>query len=148
MELETMRLFLRTTLLAKRINDMLPPLPKGVTPRSLHILETIDKLSATGKKVRVSDVASALGITRPSITKVVQDLTELGYVEKNASKEDGRLVHVHLTAKGKELYANFITSKHTSIFDVVKDMDEEEAQIASKFIKDFFQRLKDGRLKF
>lgn len=37
---------------AKRIRDLLPPLPKGVAPAYIHYLDVIDQLERQGVRVR------------------------------------------------------------------------------------------------
>ena len=46
---------------AKRIRDLLPPLPKGVAPAYIHYLDVIDQLERQGVRVRVSDIYKAVG---------------------------------------------------------------------------------------
>ena len=41
---------------AKRIRDLLPPLPKGVAPAYIQYLDVIGQLERQGVRVRVSDI--------------------------------------------------------------------------------------------
>ena len=74
---------------AKRIRDMLPALPGGVTPSHIHYLDTLSKLEKTEGKVKVSDISENLGLPRPSVTKTVKDMEKLGFVEKETTETDG-----------------------------------------------------------
>ena len=47
------------------------------------------------------DLASAVGISRPTSTGVVSTLERRGFVQRRKSAEDGRMVRVSLTAKGE-----------------------------------------------
>ena len=58
---------------AKRIRDLLPPLPKGVAPAYIHYLDVIDQLERQGVRVRVSDIGDTLDIPRPGVTRTVKD---------------------------------------------------------------------------
>jgi DNA-binding MarR family transcriptional regulator len=51
--------------------------------------------------MRPSEIASLLGMTTGGSTKIVQKLEKLGLVSKQADAEDGRVVIVALTAKGR-----------------------------------------------
>ena len=62
---------------AKRIRDMLPALPGGVTSSHIHYLDTLSKLEKTEGKVKVSDISENLGLPRPSVTKTVKDMEKL-----------------------------------------------------------------------
>ena len=49
---------------AKRIRDLLPPLPKGVAPAYIQYLDAIGQLERQGVRVRVSDIGDTLDIPR------------------------------------------------------------------------------------
>ena len=76
--------------LAKRVRDMLPALPGGVTSSHIHYLDKIQQLQSMKDKVRVSDISDMLGLPRPSVTKTIKDMENLGFVKKLTTKEDGR----------------------------------------------------------
>jgi len=48
------------------------------------------------------ELAEALGITRPSVTAIVNRLAEKGFVRKVQDDEDRRSFHIHLTEKGQQ----------------------------------------------
>ena len=51
----------------------------------------------------LTTLADAMGLTLPSVTVAVQKLQKKGYVLKERSKEDGRVVFVSLTQKGERM---------------------------------------------
>jgi DNA-binding MarR family transcriptional regulator len=57
------------------------------------------------------DLAAAVGISRPTSTGVVTTLERRGYVRRRKSSEDGRMVRVSLTDRGRakieELFPRF-----------------------------------------
>ena len=53
---------------AKRIREMLPPLPPGVMPSYIQYLDVIRKLEGQGTGVKVSDISDALNLPRPGVT--------------------------------------------------------------------------------
>ena len=71
---------------AKRIRDMLPALPGGVTPSHIHYLDTLSKLEKTEGKVKVSDISENLGLPRPSVTKTVKIWKSLDLSRKKQQK--------------------------------------------------------------
>ena len=84
--------------LAKRVRDLLPKLPNGVTSTHIHYLDTIRKLELKTTNIKVSDISDELGLPRPGVTKITKDMEKLGLVEKKAAKTDGRVVFIKITA--------------------------------------------------
>ena len=93
---------------AKRIRDMLPALPGGVTSSHIHYLDTLSKLEKTEGKVKVSDISENLGLPRPSVTKTVKDMEKLGFVEKETTETDGRFVYIKTTRIGRDWLINML----------------------------------------
>lgn len=52
---------------------------------------------------KVSEIADALGVARPAATRMLNTLEEKGYVQKEITKTDRRVVYLSLTEKGEEL---------------------------------------------
>ena len=50
----------------------------------------------------MSELATALGVQPPTVTKMVGRLAAQGYVERRSSDGDGRQAHVFLTDRGRE----------------------------------------------
>ena len=58
--------------LAKRIWELQPELPSGLSSGSIHILDCIDQLKTKKSVVYVSDISNFLELPRPGITKVIR----------------------------------------------------------------------------
>ena len=54
---------------AKRIREMLPPLPQGVMPSYIQYLDVIQSLEKRDVHVKVSDISDELNIPRPGWRK-------------------------------------------------------------------------------
>ena len=67
---------------AKRVRDMMPKLPNGVTPTHIHYLDVITRFERSETDVKVSDISDELGLPRPGVTKTIKDMERLGFVEK------------------------------------------------------------------
>ena len=78
---------------AKRVRDMMPKLPNGVTPTHIHYLDVITRFERSETDVKVSDISDELGLPRPGVTKTIKDMERLEFVEKKASEADGRFVY-------------------------------------------------------
>lgn len=54
---------------------------------------------------RVADLARATGLAKQSVTYIVEDLVELGYLRAVPDPEDARARRIVYTARGQKLYA-------------------------------------------
>ena len=70
---------------AKRIREMLPPLPEGVMPSYIKYLETVQILEKKNSHIRVSDISEVLNLPRPGVTRTVKEMEKKGYLKKIAS---------------------------------------------------------------
>ena len=69
MTIETIKRMLDACYQGKRIRDMLPPLPKGVTSSYIQYLDVIQSLELNGIHVKISDISDALNLPRPGVTR-------------------------------------------------------------------------------
>lgn len=65
--------------------------------------ELVLKVLADADGRTMSQLALALGVQPPTVTKMVTRLSAQGYVRRQVSDTDGRLARVHLTDAGREL---------------------------------------------
>ena len=74
MTIEKIKELLDACYQAKRVRELLPELPKGVTSSYIHYLDTIEHLEQRGIRVKVSDISDALNIPRPGVTRTVKEM--------------------------------------------------------------------------
>ena len=113
--------------LAKRVRDLLPKLPNGVTSSHIHYLDTIRKLELKTDSVRVSDISDELGLPRPSVTKIIKDMEKLGFVEKKTTQTDGRVVFIRITASGKDLVDKYVDQYFGELSTELDDISDADA---------------------
>ena len=85
-------------------------------------LKTIYLLSKNNEKVRVTDIAKKLKITKPSVNKGVNNLKEIGLLEYEAYRE------IVLTKKGIELAENIIKKQDILEMFLVNVLEIEKKQ--------------------
>ena len=94
-------------------------------------LKTIYLLEKNNKKVRVTDIAKKLKITKPSVNKGINLLKELGLINYEAYKD------ILLTDKGKELAVKII--KRQDILEMflvnVLEIERKQAVEEAKALK-------------
>lgn len=139
MTIEKIKAMFDACYLAKRSRDLLPPLPNGVTPSYIHYLDVIESLEKQGVSVKVSDISDALDIPRPGVTRTVKEMENRGYLYKQCSESDGRIIYLLLTETGKELlkkYDREYFRKIQPFFDVISD---DEAEVMMQTIEKMYQ---------
>ena len=132
---ESVKLILDVCAEAAHIEQLLPELPQGITPRCVRVIEQIAKLSKEHRDVRVSDISEMLDVTRPGITAVLRELTEMGYVTKSRDDVDSRVVYVALTEKGWALYRRVVEDYHQHLTEVLSVIGDEGAQELAQMIR-------------
>lgn len=71
---------------AKRIRELLPPLPQGVTPSYIQYLDNIHALEKQGIQIKISDISDVMNLPRPGVTRTVKEMETKGYLRKISSR--------------------------------------------------------------
>lgn len=125
--------------LAKRVRDLLPTLPNGVTSSHVHYLDTIRKLELKTDSVRVSDISDELGLPKPGVTKTIKDMEKLGLVEKQADKTDGRVVFLKITAAGKALLDEYVDELFGELSRELGEVSDEDADAMIETVEKLYR---------
>ena len=128
--------------LAKRVRDLLPKLPNGVTSTRIHYLDTIRKLELKTANVKVSDISDELGLPRPGVTKITKDMDKLGLDEKKAAKTDGRVVFIKITVSGKDLVDKYVDQYFGELSAELDDISDEDADNMIETIEKLYEVMK------
>jgi len=70
----------------------------GLHPGQEGVLKALSEIDGQS----MGDLATMLSVKAPTVTKMVARLAAQGYVDRRASKGDGREAHVFLTDRGRE----------------------------------------------
>jgi DNA-binding MarR family transcriptional regulator len=70
-----------------------------LTGKQMYYLEVISNLD----NPNLSELATELNLSKPSITAIVDKLEEWGFIRKVQSDEDRRVSHIHMAERGKEI---------------------------------------------
>jgi len=93
----------------------------------MHLIESVGKNKNDGKTI--SDLAQILGITLPSVTIAINKLVKKGYVKKEKSSTDGRMVYVRLTDKGLRIDKIHQYFHVKMVNEVSKEMTDHEKEV-------------------
>lgn len=139
MEPKTIKALLDACYLAKRIRDLLPALPEGVTPAYITYLDVIQTLQQQGRQVKVSDISDALNLPRPGVTRTVKEMESKGYLCKQASLSDGRMIHISATEAGKRLSQRYNEVYFDRLAPLLNGISQEEADCTIQTIQKFYR---------
>ena len=130
---------------AKRIRELLPALPKGVAPSYIHYLDVIRALEKKEIQVKISDISDELKLPRPGVTRTVKEMEAKGYIKKTVSLEDGRIIYLSATEKGKKLSEKYNEKYFSELAPYLADISEEEADCMIAVIEKFYQVMCERR---
>lgn len=109
-----------------------------ISYNDFHIIEAI----GTQEPKSMTTVAKLMNVTTGTLTKAMDGLTEKGYVIRERSKQDKRVVWVYLTDKGKAAFKHHEEFHRKMIENVKGQLNEKETTVliyaVAKLI-DYFQ---------
>lgn len=133
---------------AKRIREMLPPLPPGVMPSYIQYLDAIQKLEKKDIHVKVSDISDVMNLPRPGVTRTVKEMEKKGYLSKIASPDDGRVTYISITEEGWKLFRKYDENYFGELSADLSDISEEDADCMVRTIAKFYQIMCERRCHY
>ena len=133
---------------AKRIREMLPPLPEGVMPSYIQYLDAIQKLEKKDIHVKVSDISDVMNLPRPGVTRTVKEMEKKGYLSKIASPDDGRVTYISITEEGWKLFRKYDENYFGELSADLSDISEEDADCMIRTIAKFYQIMCERRCHY
>lgn len=131
---------------AKRIREMLPPLPQGIMPSYIQYMDVILSLEKDGIPAKISDISDRMNLPRPGVTRTVKEMEKKGLLKKLDSKEDGRVTYLTVTEEGKKLSREFDELYFTRLSTFCSDISEEEADCMIQTIEKFYNIMCERKL--
>lgn len=95
---------------------------KDITNNDMHIIEAI----GIGEPQSMSAIARKLSVTVGTLTVNMNSLERKGYIVRERSTEDKRVVLVRLTEKGRKAFFHHRDFHMSMIRAAVKDLDDDE----------------------
>jgi MarR family 2-MHQ and catechol resistance regulon transcriptional repressor len=93
----------------------------GITYSQYHVLRGIWK-----GKDSVSALSNCMSVSRPNISRAVDELVNENLVKRERDAKDRRVVYLLLTDKGKELIAQMHDRNHEFMDSLFSDFSDEE----------------------
>ena len=134
---------------AKTITELMPALPLGFKPRYVHVIDAIWHINeAAGQSVpaaRVGDVSAFLGVTTPSVTKLVGEMADLGLVTKHASASDRRVVTLTLTERGLAIRHEYVEDYHAHLAELLGGLTVNQCETVVAVIGETLRLMRSDR---
>ncbi len=112
----------------------------------LHIIEAVGK----NPGINVTELANALGISKPAVSKFVKKLEQKRLIKRYREKGNEREVFFSLPAKGREVFdahRKFHSRTDADLVRIIQGMSEEERRVIERFIdriEVYVSRLENG----
>ena len=111
---------------------------KDISYNDFHILEAVGK----GNPRSMTEIAKLMRVTTGTLTKAMDALTDKGYVVRERSRQDKRVVQVSLTLKGMAAHAHHEMFHREMIASAKGQLTEQEMPVliyALAKLADYFQ---------
>ncbi len=118
--------------------------------RELHVIEAASSLSNSGKNT-MAEIAKYLHISPASLTSAVNVLVKKGYLGREYSPVDRRVIYITLTSSGEAANRKYLDFVRDFMTYIGRDLDEEVAdRMIDAIVKsvDYFERAADGDVSF
>jgi DNA-binding MarR family transcriptional regulator len=98
---------------------------------SLTAASTLHRLELTGAR-RLTELAGLEGVTQPAMTQLVSRLERGGLAQRQADPQDGRVVLVEITDRGREVMRRRREARTQRLNDLIATLDaDDRAAIAA-----------------
>ena len=146
MDISTIKALLDACYQAKRVRELLPALPNGVSSSHIQYLDIIEQLENRGMKVKISDISDTLHLPRPGVTRTVKEMEDKGFLKKTTSDADGRITYLSITEAGKKLSQTYNDRFLSQLAPLLTDISQEEANCTIRTIEKLYQVMAERRI--
>lgn len=98
---------------------------KDITYNDMHIIEAV----GVDEPRNMKTVAKLMSVTTGTLTKAMDALCDKGYVVRERSTKDKRVIKLRLTDKGKNAYYHHEQFHRQMIKNIASEMTEQETEI-------------------
>ena len=98
---------------------------KDITYNDMHIIEAV----GVDEPRNMKTVAKLMSVTTGTLTKAMDALCDKGYVVRERSTKDKRVIKLRLTDKGKSAYYHHEQFHRQMIKNIASEITEQETEI-------------------
>ncbi|MDO4295165.1 MAG: MarR family transcriptional regulator [bacterium] len=96
-----------------------------ITNNDMHVIEAI----GMDKPKNMSTIAKSLSVTVGTLTIAMNSLVKKGYVHRERSEEDRRVVYISLSDRGKRAYRHHAKFHQEMIQSILEYMEPKETEV-------------------
>ena len=141
------RLLLDACWKAKSITELMPELPKGMKPRYVHVIDAVWHINEPHGQdtatARVGDVSAFLGVTTPSVAKLIGEMANRGLLVKHADDTDRRAVTLTLTERGLAIRKAYVADYHEHLGELLAGVTQEECETVARVMAETLRLMRD-----
>lgn len=104
---------------------------QDISPAGFRYIEIISRTSG----LTFMDLASTMGLSKPSVTIMVNKLIDSGFLTKTQSEDDKRIFHITLTEKGKLVMEKYYEAYKKFALHLSSRMNDEELDTLIMLLK-------------
>ena len=111
---------------------------QNITNNDMHVIEAI----GIKKPKNMSSVAKELSVTVGTLTIAVNNLVKKGYVKRNRSEQDRRVVYISLTELGERAYLHHEQFHKDMVAAMIAKIPAEQMDVLMmglRNLEDFFR---------
>ncbi|WP_339371752.1 MarR family winged helix-turn-helix transcriptional regulator [Paenibacillus elgii] len=114
--------------------------PFGITESKLDMLLLL--MLHEGRELTTpSGIADRLGIRRASVTALLDWLEKRGWISREQSAKDRRMIHVSITPEGRALVNQVLPTFWSTCGSLLDDLDTEERKVFEKILSKLHQSI-------
>ena len=102
----------------------------GITSSQFHIIRRISQGDTS-----VSALANCMHVSRPNVSRAVDDLVNNGLVNRKRDPDDRRNIQLSLTEKGKKMIKNLHKKYEGILADQFSILSDEELRVLSSALE-------------
>ena len=117
----------------------------GLNPGQAAFLETVFALTqdpTTG--IKTSAISKKMGVAPPTIVPIIRSMEEAGYIQRNLSDKDRRVVLITITPSGLKAYQKMLAEQREHMAGLVNYLSIEDSQKLLELLKKattYFQQM-------
>ncbi len=104
---------------------------KDITNNDMHVIDAI----GVGTPKNMSAIARELSVTVGTLTIAMNSLVKKGYVTRQRSSADRRVVYISLSEKGRKAFERHADFHKRMIRGIIEELDKEELDVLVKALK-------------
>lgn len=116
-----------THMFAHAVKSRLPPQEMCIAPNQMHIMKM-----ASHAPMTISELARAHHVSTPTMSSVVDKLVKKGFMKRERSEEDRRIVHASITSEGELLMSEMFTRFIHEVSRILEPLTSEDKELVMK----------------